>query len=144
MAGFERGYVLKEDHYNAAHLAYLLQVRASQHLKAKRHDEALADWVQAQRLWRDAQALAEPLTGRTDTTASARFWACVSLWQAGIALGDAATEKRWRRRMQATDASPRKQAASQSQAERVRGLTDELARRLGPAQATSPTLRPPP
>ena len=100
LSAFERGFVLKEDHYNAAHLAYLLQVRASQHLKTKRRDDALADWVQAQRLWRDAQPLAEPLTGRADATTSARYWACVTLWQAGIALGDAATEKRWRRRVQ--------------------------------------------
>jgi len=139
LSAFERGFVLKEDHYNAAHLAYLLQVRASQHLKAKRRDDALADWVQAQRLWRDAQALAEPLAGRADATTSARWWACVTLWQAGIALGDATTEKRWRRRVQAAVVSPRKLAASQSQAERVRGLTDELAGRLGPAQAAVPT-----
>lgn len=142
LSAFERGFVLKEDHYNAAHLAYLLQVRASQHLKAKRRDDALADWVQAQRLWRDAQALAEPLTGRADATTSARYWACVTLWQAGIALGDAATEKRWRRRVQAAVVSPRKLAASQSQAERVRGLTDELANRLGPAHAAAPSLSP--
>jgi hypothetical protein len=144
LAAFERGFVLKEDHYNAAHLAYLLQVRASQHLKAKRRDDALADWVQAQRLWRDAQALAEPLAGRTDATTSARYWACVTLWQAGIALGDASTEKRWRRRVHAAVVSPRKLAASQSQAERVRGLTGELANRLGPARAAASTFSPTP
>jgi hypothetical protein len=131
LSGFERGYVLKEDHYTAAHLAYLLQVRASQHLKAKRHDEALADWVQAQRLWRDAQALAEP--GGADVTTSARYWASVTRWQAAIALGDAADEKRWQRRAQSAAVSARKLAASNSQANRVRGLTDELAGRLGAA-----------
>ncbi len=142
LSAFERGFVLKEDHYNAAHLAYLLQVRAAQHLKAKRHDDGLADGVLAQRLWRDAQALAEPLTGRADSTTSARYWACVTLWQAGIALGDAVTERRWRRRVQAAGVSPRKLAASQSQAERVRGLAEELARRLGPAHSNAPTFSP--
>jgi tetratricopeptide (TPR) repeat protein len=143
MAAFERGYVLKEDHYNAAHLAMLLQVRAGRALRARRPDEALADWVQAQRVWRDAQALAEPLVGRGDATPSARWWALVSLWQAAIALGDAAAERRCRRRFGAADASPRKRAAAESQGARVRALTDTLVARFGLAQPAAVVVAPP-
>jgi hypothetical protein len=138
LGAFERSHVLKVDHYNAAHLAYLLQVRATQHLKAKRHDDALSDWVQAQRLWRDAQSLAEPLASHSDATTSARYWAGATMWQAAIALADSTAEKRWQRRTQSmTEVSARKLAAATSQASRLRGLTDELVNRLGPAHAAT-------
>lgn len=140
LGAFERSYVLKVDHYTAAHLACLLQERAAQHLKAKRHDDALADWVQAQRLWRDAHALAEPVAGHGDATISARYWAAATMWQAAIALADGAAEKRWQRRTQAmTEVSARKQAAAASQAARLVDLTKELARQLGPAHAAANT-----
>ena len=140
LGAFERSFVLKVDHYNAAHLAYLLQVRAAQHLKAKRHDDALADWVQAQRLWRDAQSLAEPVASRSDATISARYWAGATMWQAAIALADSTAEKRWQRRTQSmTEVSARKLTAATSQASRLRGLTDELVNRLGPVHAAANT-----
>jgi hypothetical protein len=140
LGAFERSYVLKVDHYTAAHLACLLQERAAQHLKAKRHDDALADWVQAQRLWRDAQALAEPVAGSGDATISARYWAGATMWQAAIALAENAAEKRWQRRTQAmTEVSARKQAVAASQASRLGDLTKELAKQLGPAHAGAHT-----
>ncbi|MEK8030566.1 tetratricopeptide repeat-containing protein [Ideonella sp. DXS29W] len=140
LSAFERSHVLKVDHYNAAHLAYLLQVRATQHLKSKRHDDALADWVNAQRLWRDAQTLAEPAAARADASISARYWAAATMWQASIALADGAAERRWQRRTQAmTEVSPRKQAAASSQATRLRELTNELVARLGPVHPAADT-----
>lgn len=144
LAAFERGHALRPDHYNAAHLAWLLQVRAGRALRERRPDEALADWVRAQRTWRDAQTLAAPVAGRGDTTPSARWWAFASLWQAAIALGDATAERRWRRRLDAAVASPRKRRSAQAQAERVRHLTGTLVARFGPSTPPTPSSPPPP
>lgn len=144
LAAFERGHTLRPDHYNAAHLAWLLQVRAGRALRDRRPDEALSDWVRAQRTWRDAQALATPVAGRGDTTPSARWWAFASLWQAAIALGDASTERRWRRRLDAAVASPSKRRTALTQAERVRHLTGTLVARFGPTPAPEALTESPP
>lgn len=149
LSAFERALALKGDHYNAAHLAHLLQVRADQHLKAQRPDAALADWVRAQDLWHNAQALAEPVaTGadtRTDTRTTARFWACVTLWHAAIAQRDAGAQRRWHRRVQAADVGVRRHAASQAQADKLRTLTTELNEQFQqldrPATPSSPAPR---
>lgn len=133
LAAFERGHTLRPDHYNAGHLAWLLQVRAGRALRDRQPDEALADWVRAQRTWRDAQALAAPVAARGDTTPSARWWAFASLWHAAIALGDTAAERRWRRRIDSAVASPRKRRTAETQAERVRHLTGTLVARFGTA-----------
>jgi hypothetical protein len=138
LAAFERGHTLRPDHYNAAHLAWLLQVRAGRALRDRRPDESLSDWVRAQRTWRDAQALAAPLAGRGDATPSARWWAFASLWQAAIALSDTTAERRWRRRLDAAVASPRKRRTAQAQAERVRHLTGTLVARFGPTAPATP------
>lgn len=142
LAAFERGHTLRPDHYNAAHLAWLLQVRAGRALHDRRPDEALADWVRAQRTWRDAQALALPVAGRGDHTPSTRWWAFASLWQAAIALGDPVAERRWRRRLDAAVASPGKRRTAQAQAERVRHLSGTLVARFG--QAAPPAATPAP
>lgn len=133
LAAFERGHTLRPDHYNAGHLAWLLQVRAGRALRDRQPDEALADWVRAQRTWRDAQALAAPVAARGDTTPSARWWAFASLWHAAIALGDTAAERRWRRRIDSAVASPRKRRTAETQADRVRHLTGTLVARFGTA-----------
>jgi hypothetical protein len=143
LAAFERGHALRPDHYNAGHLAWLLQVRAGRALRDRQPDEALSDWVRAQRTWRDAQALAAPAAARGDTTPSARWWAFATLWQAAIALGDTAAERRWRRRIESAVASPRKRRSVQTQAERVRHLTGTLVARFG-ASAAPPPAEPPP
>ncbi len=148
LAAFERGHALRPDHYNAAHLAWLLQVRAGRALRERRPDDSLADWVRSQRTWRDAQALATPVAGRGDTTPSARWWAFASLWQAAIALGDVSSERRWRRRLDSAVASPSKRRTAEAQAERVRHLTGTLVARFGPsappaAAAPTPPSQPP-
>lgn len=143
LAAFERGHALRPDHYNAGHLAWLLQVRAGRALRERQPDEALSDWVRAQRTWRDAQALAAPAAVRGDTTPSARWWVFVTLWHAAVALGDTAAERRWRRRIDSAVASPRKRRTAIDQAERVRHLTGTLVARFG-ASAAPPPAEPPP
>lgn len=135
IAAHERAFVLRQDHYNAAQLAPLLLARAAAHLRASHADEALADRAQAHRAWREARQLAEPVAGRAEATDSARYWACVSLWEAAIGLGDVAAERRWARRVRTASVSASALATREARSERLRGLAAELNQKLPSASA---------
>ncbi|HJQ31888.1 MAG TPA: tetratricopeptide repeat-containing protein [Pyrinomonadaceae bacterium] len=54
--GYERGFYLKNDYYNGINLAYLLNVRAA---NSKNRTEAVADFVQAERVRREVISICE-------------------------------------------------------------------------------------
>jgi tetratricopeptide (TPR) repeat protein len=53
IAAYERGFYLKQDHYNGINLAYLLNLRSVEALKTGNKDEAIADFVIANRVRRE-------------------------------------------------------------------------------------------
>ena len=119
-----------------ANVANLMLARAAAHLRASRADEALADRAQAHRAWREARELAVPIAGRAEATPSARYWACVSLWEAAIGLGDVAAERRWARRVRSGSVSASALATREARSERLRGLVAELNLKL-PSASTA-------
>ena len=53
---YRRGFYLRNDYYNGINLAYLLNIRAANHLDQA---EAIADYIQARRMRREVLALCE-------------------------------------------------------------------------------------
>ena len=95
IGGYERGFYLKQDWYNGINLAFLLDLRALESLKAGNKDEAVADAVQAKRVRRDVIRYATPMLGQESGDPKKRFWVVATLWEAALGLGDGAEAARW-------------------------------------------------
>ena len=95
IASYQRGFYLKQDWYNGINLAFLLDLRAREWLRAGEHDEAVADSVQARRIRREVVRLATPLADIADDDPQKRFWLVATLWEAALGLGDDAALARW-------------------------------------------------
>jgi len=143
LLAFERGLLLAPDHYLAAQLATLRLAHAAVLARAGQASEAREDQVLAQRLWREAQAMAQAQAARKGLSPTARFWAHATLWEAAIALGDVADEKRWASRLATVESAGWMRPTRLSQGERLRAWRDELAAPR-PAQpgASKPARKP--
>lgn len=139
LQAFERCLSLSPDHYLAAQLASLRLARAAGLAQQGQATEAQADQVLAQRLWRDAQAYATTQAARKDLSGTARFWALTTLWEAAIALGDTAEEKRWASRVQSVETAAWMKATRLSQGERLRAWRSALT---PPTPAAAPVEAP--
>lgn len=89
IATYERGFYVKQDYYNGINLAYLLDLRALNALKAGQRDEGVADAVQARRIRRDVIRYAEQALAK-DMADDKRYWVAATLWEAAVGLEDAA------------------------------------------------------
>jgi hypothetical protein len=91
---YERGFYLRNDYYNGINLAFMLNVRAAE---AASPAEAIADYVQAQRVRQEvvgicerwlagqADAPAQPATG--PQTSADRYWVLATQAEAYLGLG---------------------------------------------------------
>ena len=100
IAAYERGFHLKQDHYNGVNLAFLLNIRAAlEHAEGDRA-EAIADFVLARRVRRDVTRYGEQALAAAPD-AAARYWATATLWETAVGLGDAAAAARWQHQAEA-------------------------------------------
>ncbi|HJV69478.1 tetratricopeptide repeat-containing protein [Ideonella sp.] len=141
LLAFERGLSLAPDHYLAAQLATLRLAHAAQLARAGQAGESREDQVLAQRLWREAQAMAQAQAARKTLSPTARFWAHATLWEAAIALGDATDEKRWASRLATVESAGWMKPTRLAQGERLRAWRDELAAPRPARQPAQPTAR---
>jgi hypothetical protein len=111
---YERGFYLRNDYYNGINLAFLLNVRAS----ISQPVEAIADFVQAQRIRREVIKICQDAiaghddnappgsvawaiqrggyTNRETSDVETRYWLRATLAEAYLGVGDVAEAERWR------------------------------------------------
>lgn len=82
---YSRGFYLRNDYYNGINFAFLLNVRAA---NAASSAEAIADFVQAQRIREEVLALCEPLLANDDLPNSDKYWVRATMAEAYTGLGD--------------------------------------------------------
>ena len=89
--GYERGFYLRNDYYNGINLAYLLNVRAA---NASSPAEAIADYVQAQRIRREVIDICQKSLTSESPSADAKYWIQATLAEAYFGIGDEAEGQR--------------------------------------------------
>ncbi len=91
--GYERGFYLRNDYYNGINLAFILNVRAA---NAASRAEAIADFVQAERVRREVLSICEAIlekerqTGADKLPTSDKYWVLATVAEAHLGLGDEA------------------------------------------------------
>jgi tetratricopeptide repeat protein len=89
--GYERGFYLRNDYYNGINLAYLLNVRAA---NAANPAEAIADFVQAQRIRREVIKICQHWLKSENPSLDAKYWAQATMAEAYFGIGDEAEGQR--------------------------------------------------
>ncbi|HKG13142.1 MAG TPA: TRAFs-binding domain-containing protein [Pyrinomonadaceae bacterium] len=85
--GHERGFYLRNDYYNGINLAYLLNVRAA---NANSRAEAIADFVQAERIRREVIGICESAARESGLSADNKYWVLATMAEAYLGVGDEA------------------------------------------------------
>jgi len=85
--GYERGFYLRNDYYNGINLAYLLNVRAAH---APSRAEAVADFVQAERVRREVLSICESALTNSALSADDKYWVLATMAEAYLGVGDEA------------------------------------------------------
>jgi hypothetical protein len=127
ISAFERGFFLKQDYYNGINLAFLLNQRAVESLKAGQRDEAIADTVRARRVRQDVIRYATPLAESSEATPDKRYWVVATLWEAAVGLGDDAATARWEAEAKAMHVADWMQESRESQGKKLRALLQTYA-----------------
>jgi tetratricopeptide (TPR) repeat protein len=84
--GYERGFYLRNDYYNGINLAYLLNVRAD---NAASRAEAIADFVQAERIRREVLAICEAeMKDGGPSSDEQKYWILATEAEALLGVGD--------------------------------------------------------
>ena len=83
--GYERGFYLRNDYYNGINLAFLLNVRAA---NASSTAEAIADYVQAQRIRREVIEICLEWLKSESPSGDAKYWVQATLAEAYFGTGD--------------------------------------------------------
>jgi hypothetical protein len=97
---YERGFYLRNDHYNGINLAFLLDLRAS---RAAEPADAVADFVLARRVRKEVKEICEKWLVQNAPAGAApqaaqqaaehRYWILATLGEAMLGLGDAAARQ---------------------------------------------------
>ncbi len=128
--GYERGFHLRQDHYNGINYAFLLNLRAQSATPA----DAVADWVLAGRIRRcvveicnaELARMAEPAADASDDERrqllDRRYWLLATLREAAVGLGDAAGASKWRDEADRTDPTAWMVSSTSDQVARLEAL----------------------
>ncbi|HEU4452229.1 MAG TPA: tetratricopeptide repeat-containing protein, partial [Longimicrobium sp.] len=148
----ERGFYLRNDHYNGINLAFLLNLRAS---GAADPAEAVADFVQARRIRREVLAICDRWVAENpapdaaalspdalDKALEARYWMLATQAEAAIGLEDPRGDQLLREAFAAAPHDWMKES-TQQQVDKLRGLlADSPLKHVAPAVPPAPAPAP--
>ena len=94
---YSRGFYLRNDYYNGINYAYLLNVRAT---IAATRAEAIADFVEAERIRKEVLSICEPLLENESLSDADQYWVRATMAEAHAGLGD---EEKSRQKLEEAD-----------------------------------------
>lgn len=89
--GYERGFYLRNDYYNGINVAFLLNVRSA---NAQSRAEAVADFVQAERVRREVLSICESFLKNESLPEADKYWVLATEAEAYLGVGDEANAQR--------------------------------------------------
>lgn len=145
IAALERGFYLKQDYYNGINLAYLLNVRSVEALKSGNKDEAIADFVVANRVRQEVIRYTTPLVkdmkveekatppdeNKRKEAEVSRYWVVASQWEAAIGLGDDIAASKWEDEAKAMQVADWMQETRENQGAKLRALLTTYRQLIG-------------
>ncbi len=126
IGAYQRGFYLKQDHYNGIILAYLLNLRALQSLQQSLSDDAMADTIQAKRVRQDVIEYTLPLLS-TQLETNSRYWLMATLQEANVGLGDSQAAQDWEAKAKALAVPNWMHETRESQVTKLQDLLAEYA-----------------
>lgn len=128
ITAYARGFALKQDHYTGINFAFLLDLRAREHLKACQRDDAITDHTLAMRMRNDVAQIARAhLAQLPEDVGNELFWLLASLWEAALGTGDTVAMAAYEGQLRAMDVADWMQETWQRQGKTLRALRDEYA-----------------
>ena len=94
---YSRGFYLRNDYYNGINYAHLLNVRGA---NASTRAEAIADFVEAERIRKEVLSICEPLLGHEYLSNANKYWVRATMAEAYVGLGD---EEKARQKLKEAD-----------------------------------------
>lgn len=122
--GYGRGFRLRNDYYNGINFAYLLNVRAA---NPANRAEAIADYVQAQRIRREVLSICEEELSKGSLPNEQKYWVLSTMAEAYLGVGDEANAEK-----------SLQEAAAMASAEWMKESTTEQTRKLRDLLKDSP------
>ena len=94
---YSRGFYLRNDYYNGINYAHLLNVRGA---NASTRGEAIADFVEAERIRKEVLSICEPLLAHEYLSDANKYWVRATMAEAYVGLGD---EEQARQKLEEAD-----------------------------------------
>lgn len=116
---YERGFYLRNDYYNGINLAYLLNLRAA---NAASRAEAVADFVQAERVRREVLKICEASAEGGGPPGDERYWWLATMAEAYLGVGDEANAQRKFEEAAATASASWMKESTREQMDKLRRL----------------------
>ena len=116
---YGRGFYLRNDEYNGINLAFLLNGRAAY---ATNHAEAIADFIQAERVRREVLLICEALLERENLQGESKNWALATMAEAYFGIGDEENAQRKREEALAAPHAPWMKETTEKQMAKLRQL----------------------
>ena len=128
ITAYARAFALKQDHHTGINFAFLLDLRAREHLKAGQRDDAITDHTLALRMRKDVAQIARAHLERLpDEVGNEHFWVLVSLWEAALGTGDAVALAGYEAALRSMEVADWMQETWQWQSKKLRALLEEYA-----------------
>jgi tetratricopeptide (TPR) repeat protein len=119
---YERGFYFRNDYYNGINLAFILNVRAA---NAPSRAEAVADFVQAERVRREVIKICEAALKDGDLSADSKYWLLATMAEAYLGVGDEANaDESFREAAAVASADWMKESATE-QMDKLRGMLND-------------------
>jgi hypothetical protein len=131
ITAYARAFALKQDHYTGINFAFMLDLRAREHLKAGQRDDAITDHTLANRMRKDVAQIARAHLERLpEELGNEHFWVLASLWEAALGTGETVAMAGYEAALRSMTVADWMQDTWQWQGKKLGALLEEYAAML--------------